>query len=372
MHNRHISLFLILAVSVLLFTGCGDTPNGSTLPTPMDKLVIPNSFEYRTTELYEIDYDFGETFSHIPIAIYGSAYESFTEDQAINDFYIGSGTTDVSGILKMDVTLPLSSNYIVLKPNYIGLPDEIRLEVGAVERSSSRVLASRKGETKYTFGSKDLPTRKLEERVQLDDEYWWFVDDDYSDDGIPESLYSFSLEKEFLKELNNSIFRWNKTEDEAPQILKDGLAVGTLEMSGNNAVWLSFLDERSSFNNTIGYYTYPTDKKPDKITVKDITLVFPNASHGGKKNLKSGDFVYIGKIPKGHSLGFVLIANGWSSPRGDDDGQVRKEGQGIYYSEKKRNPDGQHHASIMHYEDEVFLLGMEDNTKVTDYNFNDL
>ncbi|MBI9094256.1 MAG: LruC domain-containing protein [Sphaerochaeta sp.] len=101
-------------------------------------------------------------------------------------------------------------------------------------------------------------------------------------------------------------------------------------------------------------------------------MVFPNASYGSgnKQYLESGDTVYIGKIPKDYSLGFVLIANGWSSASS----QVRREGQGIYYSQKDLNPDGEDHASIIYHSGEkIFLVGMEDNKHTaTDYNFRDV
>ncbi len=373
MHNRPISLLLVIAMlSVLLFVGCGDTPSNATLPKPIGDLTIPNDFNFRTTEFILVTHDFGDNFPNVPIAIYGSAYDSFTENQSIKDFAVGSGTTDGDGKLSTKVTVPLSCTYLVLKPSYIGLPEEVRISIEAAEKTVSRAYTSKNIDIEYTFTSDNFPNITLGYPIQLGDTYWWFVNDDYPSDGIPKSLFSISLEKNFLKDLNNSLFRWNKNADEAPQELTDGLTVGTLDMSAENDVWMTFIDEKAGFYNTLGYYIYPTANKPTSIGVDDITLVFPNASYGNvdKKYLESGDTVYIGKIAAGDSIGFVLIANGWSNASG----QVRKKGyQDIYYSQAELNPAGEAHASIVYYGDKVFLIGMEDNTHTaTDYNFRDM
>jgi len=375
LHNRPKTILLAIGIlSFILFVGCGDIPSNVSLPKPIGELTIPDSFSFRTTGLVTVDHDFGDNFPNIPIAIYGSAYATFTEDQSIKDFVVGSGTTDGNGKLSIKVTVPLSCTYLVLKPNYIGLPEEIRVSLDdSGNKSVSRALPISKGSVlEYTFSSTDLPTRTVDPRIKLSDNYWWFVNDTYPLYGIPNSLFSISLDMNFLKDLNNSLFTWNVTESDAPQELKDGLTVGTLDMSAANDVWMTFIDEKAGYYNTLGYYTYPTDNKPTSIGVNDVTLVFPNASYGNddKKYLESGDTVYIGKIGAGQSLGFVLIANGWSA----NNGQVREKGyQGIYYSQAELNPSGEAHASLVYYGDKVFLIGVEDNKHTaTDYNFRDV
>lgn len=382
MHNRHISFLVVLTLlSTSFFVGCGDTPsNNLILPKPIGELSIPDSFSFRTTELVTVTHDFGSKFTNIPIAIYGSAYDSFVENQPIPDFVVGSGTTDATGRLSTQVSAPFSCTSLVLKPNYLGLPEEIRLSL-ADTGSVARSLTAKKGsDATYTFSSTNLPKPTLGEPIRQSDGYWWFVKDGYSLDGIPSSLFSIDLEKDFLKDVNSSLFKHNKgLGDKVPKELTDGLGVGTLEIISDTDVWMTFIDEKAGLNNTLGYYTYETGKKPSTITVDDCTLVFPNASYGKGKDpyLESGDTVYLGTIKAGHSLGFVLIANGWYSRVKDTTGQVRKEGQGIYYSQAELNPGNAPHVSIIHYGDSydgrVFLAGIEDTMhSEKDYNFNDV
>lgn len=381
LHTRSVPLLIFMAMlSVLLFVGCGDSPSNTTAPKPIDALDVPDDFSFRTTEQITVTHDFGTKFSNIPIAIYGSAYDSPSIDQTIPDFIVGSGTTDGDGKLLTQVSVPFSCSYLVLKPNYIGLPEEIRI-ARSDERSITRSFIARRGsDPEYTFDSTDFPKESSGDPIQPIDGSWWFVNDDYSDEGIPDSLFSIDLEKDFLKDVNNSLFKRNKDEESLSAELKAGLLVGTLDMSADNDVWMTFVDEKAGFNNTLGYYIYETDKKPPSIGVDDITLVFPNASYGKRKDeyLNSGDTVYIGNIAKGNSLGFVLIANGWFPGGKDKPGQVRDKGyQGIYYSEAELNPEGEAHASIIQYGgaygDKVFLVGMEDDKHYkNDYNFNDV
>jgi len=378
LHKRHVSLLLVIAfLFVFLFVGCGDTPSNDGPPKTIDKLSIPDDFTFRTTEVVTVTYDFGGNFSNIPIAIYGSAYDAFTTDQTIPDFMVGSGTTSDTGLLQTQVTVPLSCVTLVLIPNYIGLPGEIRIAKDDAIYISRALTAKKGSDPEYTFDSDDLPTRTPDPlRIKQSDNHWLFLNDEYTLDGIPKSLFTVELEKDFLKDINNSLFKRNKgIDDNVPTELTDGLTVGTLDMNATNKVWMTFIDEKAGFNNTLGYYTYETGNRPPKITPDLVTLVFPNASYGKGKDtyLESGDTVYIGEIAAGQSIGFVLITNGWFSRVKDTTGQVRKEGQGIYYSEADLNPKTEPHTSIIQYSDKVFLVGIEDNEhSEKDYNFNDV
>lgn len=100
LHTRSVPLLIFMAMlSVLLFVGCGDSPSNTTAPKPIDALDVPDDFSFRTTEQITVTHDFGTKFSNIPIAIYGSAYDSPSIDQTIPDFIVGSGTTDGDGKL---------------------------------------------------------------------------------------------------------------------------------------------------------------------------------------------------------------------------------------------------------------------------------
>ncbi|MBI9096112.1 MAG: hypothetical protein JEY71_14685 [Sphaerochaeta sp.] len=245
MHKRpRTSLIVIGFLCSILFAGCSAAPSNTVLPKPIGELVIPNDFTFKTTAPRSVTHAFGANFSHIPIAIYGSVYDTFTEDQPVSDSFVGFGTTDETGELSTQVTIPLSCTYLVLKPNYIGLPEELRT---ALDDSSfiSKAVTARGEDPVYTFSiTEDLPKTLPAQRFKPTDSYWNFVNGYSLDGGIPDSLFSISLEKDFLKDLN-SLFKRNRgIDDSVPQDITDGLAVGTLDMSAANDVWITFIDEQ--------------------------------------------------------------------------------------------------------------------------------
>lgn len=380
---------------IAIFAGCKDSPGTDTgiVNKPIKSLTIPNDFNFRTVSLVSLEASFGPDFPNVPIQVYGSEYASIPETQAIGDFFVGSGTTDNTGTLHMQVTVPLSCSYLVLKPGYVGLPSDIRLEIvdetaiydgtGSTSAKTVSKAITSEDSSVHRFGS-ELKTRLLGNAIMQRDNYWSFIDDSYSNNGKPGSTENLTLDKDFLKDINNSVFKYSKVKRSDSYFL-DSLMVGTLDISKEVDMWLTFIHESAGFSNTLGYYTYDTPEdpssKPTAIDDAEVTIVFPNASYanGSKGALASGDTVYIGKIAAGKSLGFILIANGWQAGKtSGDSGQVRKEGQGIFYSESALNPetdeDHRQHASIIFHEGEqVFLIGMEDNKHTdNDYNFNDV
>ncbi len=373
MHKLRIGAYaLILTTSFLILAGCKDS---SVTFKPIDELKISNDFQYKTIELLQVNHDFGENFSFIPIAVYASEYDQYSENQAVADFFLGYGTTDERGSLQLSVSVPVGFSYYVFKPGYIGLPTDIRIPI-----ETSKSLTAKARNLSYTFAT--LPKRVLGAPIQLPNTSWWFSNDTYATTGRPDSAITVPISDALLKDMNNSIFRYNR-EKRTDKDFVDSLAVGTLDFTADADVWLTFIHDSAAFSNTLGFYTYKTeDGRPSEILKEAITIVFPNASYREKNRgaLDSGDSVYIGNIEAGTSLGFVIIANGWFPGSGSNpQGRVRDRGyQGIYYSEYAFNPedafDDKQHAAIIYHEDEnIFLVGMEDNKHTSSsYNFNDV
>lgn len=171
---------------------------------------------------------------------------------------------------------------------------------------------------------------------------------------------------------------------------------------------VTFLSEGAGYRNALGYYIYDTENPPRKASnVKNIYILMPNCSFPSSGDMKSGDRVNVpyevtqtineglsdsiyelksrGKkfiqgtptnytFPKGKSVGFVIIANGWKggyvsmySPR--------------YYSNKDLNPERAeelkyHTAMYVSKSDPTrMLMGFEDLPREKswcDHDFNDL
>ncbi len=120
-----------------------------------------------------------------------------------------------------------------------------------------------------------------------------------------------------------------------PQLISDG-RTETIGLKCPSDIWVTFVDEGASYQNVLGYYTYPSDTPllvapaPNK-----INIIFPNASKSGfGGGLNPGDKVYLGNFPPNTSIGFVLLANGW-----DGSSQTVNSGNWVLYSDSRFNPE---------------------------------
>jgi LruC domain-containing protein len=346
-------------------------------------LNVPKDFKYKTTSLVTVYAEFGSNFANIPVGIYGSEYASLPDpsEQAIEDSTAGMGTTDADGNLEIIVTVPLRCSYLVLEPDYLGLPSDIRTEIVYSEtegnlsgnadftKSSSKAMAST-SDLEAIFSDPITTTPKEEAGVSYIDTF--------DENGRPDSISSLALSQDFFGVVNDALlsFNANKSNDEN---FVTSLTEGTLDIETASDVWFTFIHARAGQSNTLGYYTYETaNGRPETLTFEQIKVVFPNSSYqyGEEGALDSGDTLYIGNIAAGTSLGFVLISDGWNQETGNVDTE-----QQIIASEPELNSTlGTNVAyqrqltSILYDEDDaVFLVGMEDTEHTfQDYNFSDL
>jgi hypothetical protein len=122
-----------------------------------------------------------------------------------------------------------------------------------------------------------------------------------------------------------------------------------------------FIGEGAGYQNTLGYNT-----GGGGIDSGDPTIIFPNASTGGRRTastpLQAGDFVDLGVISGGQKLDFFLIANGATSNPGE-----------VYSTDISVNPDGINHVvSFAAVHGSYLVIGFEDLFGGGDEDFNDL
>ncbi|NOR86792.1 MAG: DUF4114 domain-containing protein [Bacteroidales bacterium] len=132
-----------------------------------------------------------------------------------------------------------------------------------------------------------------------------------------------------------------------------------------------FITEGAGFQNTVGYYHYPTNNPP--LSAEDLNtsmhIVFPNASEefsGG--NLHAGDMVTIpNEFPAGTTVGFFMLANAWN------DGAIT-EGLYQHYTRTEFNYQGMQQHLMMY--DSIcgcVVVGIEDVLSDRgDKDFNDI
>ena len=161
-----------------------------------------------------------------------------------------------------------------------------------------------------------------------------------------------------------------------PQLIADG-RTETIGVKCPSDIWVTFVDEGAAYQNVLGYYTFPTDT-PLVVPppANKINIIFPNASKSGfGGGLNPGDKVYLGNFPPNTSIGFVLLANGWSGIT-----QTVSSGYWILYSDSRFNPEAdstlKKHTVMLHdTASGRIVIGFEDMRRDgygSDQDFNDV
>jgi LruC domain-containing protein len=116
-------------------------------------------------------------------------------------------------------------------------------------------------------------------------------------------------------------------------------------------VWVTFMNEGAGFENSVGFFTYdltsvPVRNADGSNTLRSEKIFFPRASTSFPlpRSTTTGTTVYLGKFDggvNGLGIGFMVVANGWSSTGRDGVPGVKtsQDKSWVYYSLKGLNPE---------------------------------
>ena len=198
----------------------------------------------------------------------------------------------------------------------------------------------------------------------------------YDRQGVPSYLEPEPdvVTEELLSFINASLPEGDPVPIAHPRYLAED-AETNLVVEGTVDVWMTFVHEGAGYRNVLGYYTYPTGTEPEEVAdLEVINIAFPNASFAGSGGgLNTGDKVYLGRFEQGTTIGFALMANGWSWRR-----QEVTYGRHVVFSNNALNPESteenRYHSVLLWDEkNELFLVGFEDLNRDggSDDDFND-
>lgn len=120
-----------------------------------------------------------------------------------------------------------------------------------------------------------------------------------------------------------------------------------IHFSQTAEVWVTFLTEGAGYLNSVGYFSYNTNNPPRTRAEVQERIILPNASMPSPLTAatSTGNTVYLGTFQPGQSLGFMIVANGWSSTGRSVNG-VRVPGvkdyadpKAIFYTLRQLNPE---------------------------------
>lgn len=200
---------------------------------------------------------------------------------------------------------------------------------------------------------------------------------EYTSDGTPKYLENpgdlVSVETQEM--ISNSLPESYPVPDYNPQYITSGYDTD-IQITKDADVWVTFVAEGAGYRNVLGFYTYDLNAtNRSKPADNDITIIFPNVSAlGSGGGLKVGDKVKIGSFKAGTGIGWVLLANAWSSSQ-------QKVGNGLWklFSNPDFNPENEpslryHNVLLADPKNERIILGFEDirrDYSNCDQDFND-
>ena len=186
---------------------------------------------------------------------------------------------------------------------------------------------------------------------------------DYTSNGTPLYLENpgDEVSVETLQMIDNSLPESYPVPDYNPQYITSGYDTD-IKLQEKADIWVTFVNEGAGYKNVLGFYTYSLDNPlTEKPSNSEINIIFPNASKlGAGGGLKAGDKVKIGTFEAGTGIGWVLLANAWSS-------RNQKVGNGLWklFSNPNFNPEAEeelrhHNVLLADPDNERVILGFED------------
>lgn len=366
---------------------CSCVDNQRDLYEEPEKLPKEQFFDFDMNQSLAIDIDYGFKEDYkVLFEIYDqNPFEVNDENSKIEPLY-RAATYNQGKFSEDGITIPADISEIWLSSDFLGTASPVKLTIGTDRRISfnqdeyiKALLAKAE-----TVKSRGVTTNQ---HKYLDD--WKLLPDvDWNDNGRPNNL---SVEKNIppASVLYNVKSIFSKTDgksihDNHPEFF-GGNMTSDIPIKEETEVSLVFVNSSAAWYNTVGYYTYPTGKKPtDPKEIKKI-LAFPNASPvyktAGVGALVCGDEVKLkywnedtkefeDKFPAGVTIGWCLQGMGFRNK--PLDGYVQGDlvkGMGTRYSttelndpDKKDGVKRQRTVALRDTEsNQIVAIGFEDN-----------
>lgn len=371
--NLSITLF-----GILLFAGsCLDTDRNLYVELTKDQYF---DFNLNQEVAINVDYAFKTEGYTVLFDIYDQNPLEEKEDGTIEKKDITPiyrAATDGNGKFSGSIQLLAALSEVWLHSDYLGTISPVKLEIkdGKLSFQQDEYIASllqKTGKTRATTPKKHTYPNG------------WLILGDWNEYGTPDyllpelaspppsTLYS-------IKDIYNSTPVGGKFITERYPEFFDGTMTSDVKIIKSTKIRLAFVNSTASWNNTIGYFTYPTNQPPT--SVKDIQkiLAFPNASPIIKSATSRGALLcghqvqlrywdgkeFQDEFPAGISIGWYLEGMGFNLPQG---GNITE--QKSRYSITSLNSDGiQRTVSLKDKNStQIVAVGFEDNE---DMKYND-
>ncbi|GAA4334530.1 LruC domain-containing protein [Mucilaginibacter gynuensis] len=387
--KKHLTLLIALAVTGMV--SCKkDVQTGSDNTTPTTAAngkAAPDGFNFKTSNEVNVNITLrannDEPLSNVLVRIFDPA--NTNADEALY-----TGMTDNAGNIQAKVNVPAGLSQVIIDPAYVGL---MRNAIAKINGSATTVViggkttfsgdiiaqaVTQKNRKIFSTGTQAVTSTQFVYPAP----YTSASDAIYDDANFPlylgvpkyKETQRANITPLMLKYINASLPESVPVEKLHPKYLTKK-AVPTINVIKTSEVDVTFISEGATYQNTLAYYTYPTNNPPKNANdIKKATFVFPNTSAAGSGGaLQAGDQVKLGTFEAGTTIAFIVLRNSWTGSSIQTD--VDK-----FYSIDAFNPETDNtikkHTVVLN--DDVhnhFVVGFEDiarNEAICDHDFNDI
>ncbi len=377
MKNLTLNGFTAMVFGTVMLSSCvkmKDVPAiPATEPDPI-KMTVPGTFNYNTTVDVALNINL---LTNDDKALAGVMVYVLDKPADENGSVLYTTISDADGKVTGNLKLPTYLKRVYVDASYIGL-----IRNAPVKIEGSNILATIGGAAGFG-GNVDLlkgrqtyvERSSLFQRNMGDIPYNYIGN--YSPAGVPKYLETKNdvISSSLLSYINASLPEGKPVPTYHPDYLKN-TAETNINLKEAGDVWVTFVHEGAGYSNTLAYFTYPTSKPPTSVNdISVLNIVLPNASYSGSGGgMASGNKIRLGKFAANTSIGFCLIANGWS-----DNSHSVGSGLNKFFSIDNLNPETstasrRHTVLLKDDTNNLFLIGFEDirRDQSSDNDFNDL
>jgi len=372
--NDMKKIILITLASFAIFSCQKVTKETAPIVDPnsindINQVVAPANFDYKTSN--EITFNIqlltndDKPLKNVRIDIMNGASD-------LNSKVLLSGSTDAYGIFIAKLEVPSYMKQVVVNTDYLGLPNDILLDLvlpsTSISIGGSSPMKIKTAQGKYTTNNNVSLGKATDISSRLGG---W-----EPNNGLPNYLVTPRdvVSSGFLADINTTLPERRPVPTYNPEYLSN-TAERNLKITALSDVWVTFVHEGAGFRNSLFYYAYNKNNPPtNRDAIDSLITVFPNASFSGSGgSLTSGDKVLIGRFGADTVIGFAISADGYRST-GIQTGT-------LYFSDKILNTNESNVAmkehSVLFYDDNTkrFLFGFEDLNRTSgssDQDFNDV
>lgn len=360
----------------------------SCIDEKLDDINTKIGFDFKTVKNIELTIstfdNSNQPLSGVGISIYSTnpLSENGSLIQNADSFLMYKGSTTSNGKMISVIATPTYLDSLTILVNYIGLPtlhqvkidsDKIAVNIGGAVNQAA--TSAQKAPGVLTF-----PTPKLISG--------FYVLGSWNSSGFPNYLTSAKdiISNDFLNDVNATLPENSKLQNTHPEYFNSE-DDGSIILTKDAEVWVTFVHEGAGYKNTLGYYTHPTNTPPaSKQSIRDATIIFPNVSYSGSGGmLASGNKVqllyldpqtntYTNIFPAGTTVAWWFRSNGFGA------GTLTSlsAGYNTFYSDVRFNPESnpalrKHNVLLRDDKRQLLLIGFEDihREQKPDDDFND-